>query len=186
MLLIAAALPLAAAEPLSYIFRRGDRSYIVTGNASIHNIGRMTSRWSGDYLWAKLGGREYLIRDHAVLDEARKAFAQLDASQAEYHAIEARMRPVETRADELERSIDTLGDRLDDEDDELTAAERRSLEKRLRELELQMKPLEAQLRELEREEERFDRKQEVLEEAAEKKLEEIIRRAIARGAAERL
>jgi predicted nucleic acid-binding Zn-ribbon protein len=170
---------------MSYIFKRGDRSYVVAGNFNIHNIEKVVNRWDGAYLWAKLDGREYLIRDNGVMDEARKAFAHLEANQAESDAIEARMRPVEKRVDELERSIDKLSDRIGDDED-LTASERRALETRVRELEKQMKPLEAQLRELEREEERFDQKQEVLEEAAEKKLEEIIRRAIARGAAERL
>ena len=189
LLLLAAAVPLGlsltADEKMSYIFKRGDRAYIVTGNAIIHNIGKMTSRFEGDYLWARLDGDEYLIRDNAVMDEARKAFLQLEANQAEYHVIEAKMRPVENRYDELEEAHDKLSDRLGDDDD-LTASERRTIETRLRELEQKMKPLEAQLRELEREEEKFDDKQEVLEEAAEKKLEEIIRRAIARGAAERL
>jgi septal ring factor EnvC (AmiA/AmiB activator) len=184
LLLLAAALPLAASD-MSYIFKRGDRQYIVTGNLSVHNIGSMTRRWSGDYLWANLDGREYLIRDDATMTEARKAFAQVEANQVEYHAIEAKMRPIEKKHDELERSADKLSDRLGDDDD-LTASERRQMETRLRELEQQMKPLEAQLRELEREEERFDEKQEKLEEVAEARLEEIIRRAIRQGVAERV
>jgi len=186
LLLLAAALalPLAAGD-MSYIFKRGDSSYTVTGHVNIRNINAMVNRWPGDYLWAKIDGREYLIRDNATMSEARKAFAQLDANQAEYHAIERKMRPVEKKHDELEESIDDLSDRLGDDDD-LTAAERRRMETRLRDLEQQIKPLEAQLRELEREEERFDEKQEKLEEVAEARLGEIIRRAIRTGVAERV
>lgn len=183
---IAATLALTASEKMSYIFKRGDRSYIVTGNMNINNIGSLTKRWSGDYLWAKINGREYLIRDNATMDEARRAFVHVEAIQDRYHALEAKMRPVERRHEVLERQHDELSDSLSDEPEDYTAAERREMERKIRALEEQMRPLEAELRILEKQEEVLDDKQEVLEEAAEKKLREIIRQAIARGVAEKL
>jgi hypothetical protein len=184
--LMAAVLSMSAAEKMSYIFKRGDRSYIMTGNVAIHNIGSLTNRWSGDYLWARISGQEYLIRDDATMTEAREAFVQVEANQKLYHALEAKMRPVEKRHDTLEERHDDLADDLSDNPEDYTEAEERDMERRIRELEQQMRPLEQQLRELEREEEVLDQREEVLEEAAEKKLRQIIERAIARGIAERL
>ena len=184
--LTAAAWALPAAEKMSYIFKRGDRAYIVTGHVSIHNIGSLTNRWKGDYLWAKISGQEYLIRDQATMNEARDAFVHVEAHQEIYHALEAKLRPIEKRYDALEERHDDLTDELSDNPEDYTEVEEREMERRIRELEQQMRPLEQQLRELEREEEVLDDRQEVLEEAAEKTLEEIIRQAIRQGRAERV
>lgn len=90
-LLLALAFTLAAtAAEMSYIFKRGDRSYIVTGNVDVTNIGALTKRFSGDYLWAKIGRREYLIREDSVLAEAGRAFVHVEANQEKYHALEKR------------------------------------------------------------------------------------------------
>ena len=185
LLLLAATLTLSASE-MSYVFKRGDRSYIVTGNMAIHNIGPVTKRWSGDFLWAKIDGREYLIRDDAILAEARRAFSEVEVNQEHYHALEAKMRPVERRHSVLEKEHDQLTDSLSDEPERYTAAQEREMERRIREIEQRMRPLEEELRALEEQEEVLDGRQERLEEVAEKKLRGIIERAIARGAAERL
>lgn len=185
LFLLIAALSLSAAE-MSYMFKRGDRSYIVTGNINVTNIGSLTRRFSGDYLWAKIGGREYLIREDAVLAEARRAFAEVEANQEKYHALEKRMRPVERRYDLLEEQHDELSDNLSDHPERYSAAEERDLERRIREIEAQMRPLAAELEVFEQQEQLLDDKQERLEDAAEKKLREIIERAIAGGVAEKL
>ncbi len=186
LLFLAATLALSGADKMSYIFKRGDTTYMVTGNINIRNIGKLTGRFSGNYLWAKIAGREYLIRDQAVLAEAGRAFVQVEANQEKYHALEKKMRPVERRHDALEEQHDDLTDSLSDHPERYTAAEERDMERRIREIEAQMRPLEAELRVLEQQEEVLDDKQEQLEEVAEKELRKIIERAIARGAAEKL
>src|SRR5687767_13592024 len=148
LLLLCATLTLSAAE-MSYVFKRGDRSYIVTGNMPIKGIGSVTKRWSGDFLWAKINGREYLIRDDATLAEARRAFVQVEANQEQYHALEAKMKPVERRHRILERQHDELTDSLSNEPERYTAAEEREMERRIREIGEKMRPIEAELRLLE-------------------------------------
>jgi hypothetical protein len=185
LLLLATMFALSAAE-MSYIFKRGETTYIAAGNINIANIGSLTGRFKGDYLWAKIDGREYLIRDAATMDEARRAFVEVEANQELYHALTARMEPLEAKYEALEEQEEELSDSLGDEPENYTEAEKRAMERRIAALEEQMRPLEAQLRELERQEEVLDDKEERLEEAAEKKLQVIIRKAIARGAAEKL
>lgn len=187
LLLLAAALTLSAAETMRYILKRGESSHAVLGgNINVNNIDKLLNRFDGDYLWAKIDGKEYLIRDRNVMNEAARAFVHVEANQAEYHALERRMRPIERKHDQLEETIDDLGDGLSDHPERYSETEERNIELQIRRLEEQMKPLEAQLRELEREEERLDQKQETLEEAAEKQLEQIIRKAIRSGAAKPL
>lgn len=179
ILLLLLALPLAASD-LTYILKRGADAHVVMGNMTINGDGsfeKLINRWSGDYLWTRIGSREYLIRDAAVLAAAKNAFAEVDAHQVQYHAVEKKMRPLEKRQDELERKMDYLSDK-----ERLTDAEERQLEQ----LEQQLRPVEEQLRVLEREEERLDQRQELLEQAAERKLRQIIEKAIRDGAARRL
>jgi hypothetical protein len=184
LLLLTTAVALSAAE-MTYVFRRGD-SYTTGGNLNFDRIGSFGKRWSGDFLWAKIDGKQYLIRDAGTLSDARQAFVHVEANQEKYHALHARMQPIEKKHRALERKHDDLSDSLSDEPERYTAAQERVLERQIREIEQQMRPLEAELRALEEQEEIFDQKEEVLEEAAEKKLREIIERAIARGAAEKL
>ena len=186
LLLLAAALTLSArsGSGLSYMFRRGD-SQIISGNLPIDGLGRLADRYKGDFLWARVDGREYLIRDAATLAAARGAFLEVDAFHARYHGIHEKMKPVERRHRSLERQIDDLGDTLSDDDD-LTRAQRAEMEAKLAKLEAEMKPVQAELQRLETQEEKLDREMEPLEEAAERRLEEIILDAILRGLAGRL
>jgi hypothetical protein len=185
LLLLAAALTLSArsGSGVSYMFRRGD-SQIISGNLPLNGLGALAKRYQGDFLWTRVDGKEYIIRDAATLDAARGAFVEVDAFHARYHAISEKMRPVEQRHRKLERQIDELGDTLSDDDD-LTSAQRAEMEAKLAKLEAEIKPIEAELRRLEAQEEKLDQQTEVLEEAAERKLEEIIRDAVSRGRTEK-
>ena len=186
LLLLAAALTLAArsGSDISYMFRRAD-SQIVSGNLPINSLGKLADRYKGEFLWARVGGKEYLIRDAATLAAARGAFVEVDAFHVRYHGIHEKMKPVEARHSRLERQIDELGDTLSDNDD-LTRGQRAEMEAKLAKLEAEMKPVAAELQRLEAQEEKLDRQMEPLEEAAEGKLEEIILDAILRGLAGRL
>ena len=182
--LLLTATPVLAADP-PYVFKRGEISYMRTNsNTDIRSVVAVAKRWPGDFIWTRRDGREYLIRDAAVLAEARRAYARLDAMNVEIHAFEKRMRPVERRHDFLEDKTEAIEEQLEEKNP--SRSERRELEARMRELEREMRVLEKDLRVLEDEEERLDDRQEALEKVAEEELEEIIRRALRRGGAERV
>lgn len=187
LLLLAAVLTLSARQgsDISYVFRRGEQSHFVSGNMPLGGISGITKRYQGDFLWARVGGKEYVIRDAATLDAAKRAFAEVDAFHARYHAIHEKMKPVERKHRQLENQMDELGDALGDDDD-LTRGQRAEMEAKLARLEVAMAPIARELERLEAQEERLDEEMEPLEEAAERKLEEIILDAILRDLAGRL
>ena len=183
-LLLTATAALAGDGP-PYVFKRGDSSHI--RGIAIRSIGKIVRRWSGDYIWTRRDGREYLIRDAVTLNEARQAFAELDAMARRVDAFHrGRLHPVEKRQETLEDKIESIEARLEDEGRNLSDSERRALEARKRELREQQRAVERELRPLEDEERRLDDHHEALEEEAEAELEQIIRRAIRRGVAERV
>lgn len=168
-LLVVAATALAGSpDRFSYFFKRGDRSVVRIGDSFDHY--KPTKRWSGDYIWLHRNGRGYLIRDAGVLAAANAAFAHVDVLEPKMREVEARFRPIERKYEALEERMDKVSDR-DEEDPEL--------ERALRAIEGEYKKAE---RAVEAVEEEMDRREEI----AEKKLEEIVIRAIAQGKAERV
>ncbi len=149
-----------AADDFPYVFKRGSGS-IIRINGSIESYTRYTKRWSGDYIWAKVDGRQYLIRDQDVLDEAERVFADMRALEPQMRAAEERLRPLEEKADELS----------DDESDDHEA---------------ELEALEPQLEAASREVERIDNEMERREAIAERKFEQIVNRVIASGKAQRV
>lgn len=175
----------AAADDFSYVMNTGNDNTVISGNIDFRFLRNVKEEWGDRFVWASVKGRQYLIHDQATLAEARAAFAAADQLRAECRKLEERMRPVEERERKLERQIDRIGDDLSDRND-LSGSERRRMEQQLEDLERQMEPVEAELRLLEKEEERLDEREAQLDAAAERKLREIVDRAIARGTAQRL
>jgi hypothetical protein len=173
-----------AADP-AYVFKRGGRSTIRTSGMPWRSIGKIANRWTGDFIWTRRDGREYLIRDAATLAEAKRAFAELDAMSPQIEVFHKRLHAVEQREEALEDKLESIEERLEDEDG-LRDSERRALEARARELEQEKRIVERELRPLEEEERRIDNRQEALERVAEAELEQIIRQAIRRGVVERV
>jgi len=104
---------------------------------------------TGPYLWVRLDGREYVLRDAAVLGEVKKTFAPLDVFEREQSALARKMKPFERRAEDLENHVD----RLTDTEDELSTEDEqrlRFLEQQLRDAERELRPFEEQERELDR------------------------------------
>lgn len=164
----------AAADDFAYVFHSssGGRA-LISGNLNLDNVLATRNRYSGEFLWVKRNGREYLIRDAATLTEARAAFAY--SLDGEYRALSAKMEPFEKRERELDKQID----RLSDEESAPNGPQ-------LRRLEAELERVEQQLRRFEAEEECLDAREEQLERAAEAKLRTIVDRAVALGAVERL
>jgi prefoldin subunit 5 len=180
LLLAALGLPFAftaTADDFDYVFNNMDGLSEING-ADVRTIVGLAERVRGRFLWARIGGEEYLIRDTATLVEAKAAFRDAEALHRECEALEARMRPLEDREDELEDQIDDLTDRADDDGEPIDTV-------RLERLRDEIKAVRRQLRELEKEEARLEQREDVLDAEAEKTLRKVIERAIASGIASR-
>jgi len=174
---LASAIVALADSRLSYVFKRGERSRI-TASGSLENFERISKKYSGDFIWVQKNGREWVIRDEAVLAEANAAFREVDEFEPTLREAERKLQPFETQMEELEKRMDAISDRFDDES--LSDAARTDLEAKLREVEEQVQALESRMRGLE---EALDRAEEVMderEEKAERKLLKIIESAIRR------
>ncbi len=181
--LVAIAFTTAGKDDTAYVFKHGEKSYIQAGGP-LESVLRAAKRWQGEFIWVRRGGRQYLIRDAASLAEARAAFRELEALQPSHDVIEKRLEPVNRREQELDEQIDALSDRLDDES--LSESKRNDLERKLREFEKTMRGVEEQMRAIEKEMEQLERKMDAVEEVAEKRLHEIVDRAIRKGVAIRV
>lgn len=176
--LVAASLAFAGSpDRLQYIYKRGNDESVMRINGSLDEYVRLAKRWTGPYIWVSHEGRQWLIRDAAVLAAAQASFAPMEALEPSMRAVEERLRPIEKRHDAIERRVDDLGDRVEDEpslEDEL-----RKYERQLRAVEEEMQVVEA---EMERIEDELDRREEV----AEKKFESIVLKAIREGKGQRV
>lgn len=179
-LLALAALTAGAKQRFSYVYAVGDGNTTIS-SGWVNDIVRVNQRYSGEYVWARLDGREYLIRDAALLAEVRTASAARRELEPEERALRAKMKPLERKQNKLEREYDELADR-DEDDEALTATER----DRMRDLERQIREVERELRVYEREEEKLDRREDELDEIFDGQMKRIVERAIRAGTAERV
>jgi len=165
-----------AEDRFTYIYRPDVHARALHLRGSIADLEHVQEKLrTGPYLWVRLDGREFVIRDSAVLAEVAKAFAPLDALNREQRALERKVEPFEARAERLEEQVD----RLSDSEEELSAEDERrlrDLEQQLREARHELQPFEKDVRELERREVSVER---VVEEA----VRGIAARAIRQGIA---
>jgi septal ring factor EnvC (AmiA/AmiB activator) len=172
--LVIAGIALAgSSDRFAYIYKRGDGDTTMRINGSIESFQRMAKRWSGEYIWVNRNGKEWLIRDAAVLASAREVFKEMEALEPAVQAAEERLRPIEENAEALEDRIERF------EDDESREAE-------MREAERQLRAIEDQLRTAETAVERLDDEMERREEIAEAKFEKLVIRAIEARKAQRV
>lgn len=176
LLAILSAGPAAAAIPISYVYARdGQARVIPTGAFSLDALQTLIDRWQGEYLWARVEGREYLIRDGATLLSVARVFAPIEELTPRHQELARQIRPLETRAERIKQQID-----------ELTAVGEPEVDVRLRELQRELRSLQSEIRRVLSEEEQLDKKQDELQKEAERRLQEIVGRAIERGLARRV
>jgi len=158
LLLLAAA---AAEARDSYVLHFGaGNSTTVSG--SLEDFTAVKGTLSGDYLWVRRDGRRYVITDRARLAEAW-----------DYFAPERELRPQQREIERDTRKLERESDALEDVDGrELTAHERARLD-----------DLHAQERDLSRREQALDQREEELDRIAERKLWQLVDRAIREGEA---
>lgn len=174
-----AAVSITAGQRFSYIYARAGSNAIIS-KGSLDEILRLKERFTGTYLWVRLDGREYLIRDANAIAEVDRACQPLRALEPEQRALRHKMKPLEHREDQLEDQIDEITDR--DDDEEMTEAMRA----RLRDLEQQLRVVERELKQYEREEEVLDRREDELDRVFDSEVQRIAERAIRNGIAERV
>jgi chromosome segregation ATPase len=179
--LLLAAVSASAGQRFSYIYARAGSNAVIS-KGSLDEILRLKERFTGSYLWVRMDGREYLIRDANALAEVDRACQPLRALEPEQRALRHKMKPLEHREDQLEDQIDEITDSVDDEDERMTEATRA----RLRDLEQQLRVVERELKQYEREEEDLDRREDELDRVFDGEVQRIADRAIRNGIAERV
>lgn len=184
VLLLALSASAAGPSNFPYIYKSGSTTHMRSSD-NIEKMVKLSKRWSGDFIWLRKDGQQWLIRDAAVLATVRAAFAGMHALEPRLRAAEERRHPYEHKMEAVEKRMDRISDQLGD-DDTLTAATRRSLETRLRALEVEFESIERDARGIEREAEALEDEMERLEEIAERKFEQLVLRAVAQGRAERV
>lgn len=173
-----------AKDRFTYIYRRGDSS-ITRISGSVDQIGKMVKKsYGNEFVWLRMNGRAYVIRDAATLAEVRNAFRHLEEMEPSMREVERRLEPFERELEKIEDRVDELGDSLDD--DRLSDSARDAIEDKLRDAEEQMRAVEAKIRPVEQELERLEKESDRREEIAEKQFEGIVERAVRQGVAERV
>jgi hypothetical protein len=167
-LILAATIYAGNASRDAYVMAFGDSPSISlnTSGIGINPAVKMRERYGRDFLWVRRNGREYVIRDRALL-------ATIDALFSPQRELEPQQRTVDREESELDHEIDALEDR-DEDDKPLTAAE----ETRLRDLRARERDVSARQRDLDRREEELERK-------AERQLWRMVDDAIRKGIAVR-
>ena len=146
----------------SYVLHVGaGNSTTISG--SLEDFTAVKGTLAGDYLWVRHDGRRYVITDRSKLAEAWDFFAPERELRPQQKQIE-----LETR--KLERDSDALEDTQDDR--QLSVQERSRLD-----------DLHAQERDLGRREQALDQHEEELDRVAERKLWQLVDRAIREGSA---
>jgi hypothetical protein len=176
----------AAGRNMSYIYRRGDVGFTRISGAGISHIGAVSKKYGGEFVWVRVDGRNYLIRDAATLAEVRNAFREVEAMDPTIRDVERRLKPFEQRMEDIEERLDAISDIDDDEDENLSDSQRDELERKMRDAERDMREVEQQMKPIERELERLERESERREKIAEDRFERIVERAIGSGIAERV
>jgi hypothetical protein len=171
----------------AYVLSRGGHG--TSTSTSVDELVKVKKKFSGEFLWVRRGGKAFLIRDRAVLDQAQTCFAPLQALDPERNALQAKQREIEREEAVLEREQEELErqeEDLEDDRGESAASAREDIQRRQDELRPRVERQEARERDLERVEEALDEREEVLEQKAEEQLWQLIDATLARGAAERV
>lgn len=167
----------------AYVLSRGHSS---SSNGTLEELRDLRRRYSGDFLWFRRAGREYLVRDPRLLGEAAALFDPLRELEPEQTALARKQ-------DALGREEEALDREQDDLEREAEAASEKTRgsaskthsapERQQRALAERQADLARRQRVLDDEEQGIDRRQERLEKAAEARLWKLIERSIREGVA---
>jgi DNA repair exonuclease SbcCD ATPase subunit len=171
----------------AYVLTRGEHG--MSTNLSIEEFLALRKSFPGEFLWARRGGKRFLIRDRAVLAEARALFDPLRTLDPEREALQARQRDLareEAVLDREQQEIERAEEALENDHGDNARATREDLRRRQDDLRPRMRRLESKDWELEAIERSLEEREEALEKKAEEKLWQLIDATVARGLAEHL
>lgn len=179
-----------------YVFLSGDGSITMSGSSDeVEKVKRLQASSKEGLLWFRRGGKEYVVRDAALLKQAKELFkaqSELGARQGELGgrqgALGARQGELGARQGSLGAEMGALGAararRGSDAGDRDLDRREKELSARMDELGRQQEALGRQQEELGRQQEALGRQQEELGRKAEKEMHELMDRAVQNGAAE--
>jgi beta-lactamase regulating signal transducer with metallopeptidase domain len=180
----------------SYVMLYGDNSASISGsNEDLKKVRRMRGSSGEDILWYRQGGKEYVVRDAALLKQAKdlfKAQGELGARQGELGgrqgALGAKQGALGAKQGALGAQQGALAaDRVrrgSDADDSDLDRRMEELSRKMDDLGRQQEELGRQQEVLGRQQEELGRQQEALSAKAEKELRSLMSRAIQSGAAQ--
>ena len=179
-----------------YVFLSGDGSITMSGSSDeVGKVKQLQGSSKGGLLWFRRGGKEYVIRDAALLKQAKELFkaqAELGARQGELGgrqgALGAKQGELGAKQGSLGAEMGTLGAarvrRGSDADDRDLDRREKEISARMEDLGRQQEALGRQQEELGRQQETLGRQQEELSRKAEKEMHDLMDRAVQSGAAQ--
>ena len=171
----------------AYVLTRGDHGS--TSSTSLDELLEVRKKYSGEFLWARRGGKSVLIRDRAVLGQAHALFEPLRALDPERKVLNAREREIEKEEAVLEDEVEKLErqeEKLEDDHSESADTARENIRRQKDALRPPLQSLQSKDRDQQRAERALDDREEVLERKAEEALWKLIDATLARGGGERL
>jgi hypothetical protein len=108
LLLLATTATAAGRFSFTYIYKSGDQAHLRSNGGDIDSLVKTSKRWTGEFVWLRRDGQEYLIRDAGVLSAVKAAFAEMHALEPRLRAAEERRHIAEHEAEQLEAEMDRL------------------------------------------------------------------------------
>jgi beta-lactamase regulating signal transducer with metallopeptidase domain len=181
----------------SFVLLYGDRDS-VTMSGSTDDIRRAKSlrgSSNGDLLWFRRGGKEYVVRDSALLRQVTDLYKPVTELGARQGELGGRQGALGGKQGALGAKQGALGAELgamaadrarrgDDAADRDLERREKEIDRKMEELSRQMEDLGRQQEELGRQQEELGRQQEAASARADKELHELMDRAIRSGAAQ--
>ncbi len=186
-LLAAAAAVHGGSSDRTHALCLGDSSYV--SGMNIEDFVTLRKSRTGDFLWFRRDGRQYVVTDAATLDAARAALGPVRELEVEMKAVEDRLRPYEEREEAIDREeeqVEDARDALEDREDASAEAEMRKLDERQREIDARRRTLESERRQVEVEERRLEAREREVDRAVEAAINRLADEAVQRGLAERI
>jgi bla regulator protein BlaR1 len=179
-----------------YVFLYGDGSVTMSGSTDeIAKVKRLRGSANEDVLWFRRGGKEYVVRDTALLKQAKELFkaqGELGSKQGalggRQGALGAKQGELGAKQGSLGAEMGTLGSararRGSDADDRDLDRREKELSAKMDDLGRQQEALGRQQEELGRQQEALGRQQEELGRKAEKEMHTLMDHAVQSGAAQ--
>jgi chromosome segregation ATPase len=181
LLTLSTALTAGAESRFEYSYHRGTRGDVSMMYGDLHPFLRYQKALGrGRYVWARLEGREYLIRDAMVLDGLDDLLKPYDELHRQMDTLADEMEAVERRFERLEQELDDLSDRHSDYKD-LSSSEKA----RMRDLHVELRAARNKLRPFEERERALEKQEEAIEKVVDDAIEAMVKKAVRNGIAER-